>query len=101
MHLQPTLRQPSGNGVSNKLSLLLALAVNNRVIAVTLELQIRESLRHPHRTRNARTGWLTTVRSMSLAACLDPAARVRHPPAGAGPSASAPRTVGSTARRYV
>jgi hypothetical protein len=41
------LRQPSGDGVSNELSLLLSLAVDNTIIAVALELQIRESLPHP------------------------------------------------------
>src|SRR5712691_868400 len=38
---------------------------------------------------------------MSPAAYLDPSARACHPPAGAGPSASAPRTAESTARRCV
>ena len=51
------------------------------------------------RTHSARTGWLIAVRSMSLAASLDPVARACHPPAGAGLLASAPRTAGSTARR--
>src|SRR5262249_11749434 len=49
-------------------------------------------------TRNARRGWLTTGRSMSLVASLDLVARACHPPAGAGPSAGAPRTAESTAR---
>src|SRR5205807_2608774 len=53
------------------------------------------------RTRNARRDWLTTVRSMSPAAYLDLSARACHPAAGAGPSASAPRTAGSSARRCV
>src|SRR5215467_9122045 len=38
---------------------------------------------------------------MSLAVYLDPSARECHPLAGAGPSASAPRTTGPTSRRYV
>ena len=38
---------------------------------------------------------------MSLAAYLDLVARACHPPVGAGLSASAPRTAGSTARRCV
>src|SRR5712692_4805607 len=38
---------------------------------------------------------------MSLAASLDPVARAFHPPAGAGLSANAPRTAGSTAPRCV
>src|SRR6266567_9180284 len=38
---------------------------------------------------------------MSPAAYLDLSARACHPAAGTGPSASAPRTAGSTARRCV
>src|SRR5204863_5287536 len=53
------------------------------------------------RTRSARRGWLITVRSMSLAVYLDLVARACHPPAEAGPSASAPHTAGSIARRCV
>jgi hypothetical protein len=47
MHLQTTLRQPSRDGVSNVLSSPLAPAVNYPIIAVPLELQIGELLRHP------------------------------------------------------
>jgi hypothetical protein len=47
MQLQTTLRQPSNNGVSNKLSLLLRLTVDNRIIAVPFEPQVRELLPHP------------------------------------------------------
>src|SRR6266849_5181996 len=38
---------------------------------------------------------------MNLAVCLDLFAQACHPPAGAGPSASAPRTAGATSRRCV
>src|SRR5207247_5069954 len=42
------------------------------------------------RTRNARTGWLITVRSMSLAASLDLVARACQPRVVACLSASVP-----------
>jgi len=42
MQLQATLRQPSGDSVSNKLSLRLTDAVNNHIVAVPLEPRVRE-----------------------------------------------------------
>ncbi len=48
MYLQTTVRQPLGDSISNKLSLLLGLAVNNHIIAIAFELQVGKSLPHPH-----------------------------------------------------
>src|SRR5262249_12922865 len=48
MQFQTTARQPLGNSISNKLSLLLGLAVNHRVIAIPLERYAGKLLSHPY-----------------------------------------------------
>jgi hypothetical protein len=48
MQLQTTVRQPSGDGIPNELSLLLRLAVHHCVVAIPLEPHIRELLSHPY-----------------------------------------------------
>src|SRR5713101_4163570 len=99
MQFQTTLRQPLGDWRLEQTELASQSCSEQLHHRSTARIAGRETASPAiRRARNARTGWLITVRSLSLAACPDLGAPVCHPSAGAGPSASAPRTAGSTAR---
>ena len=97
---RPTLRQPFGDGAQDHLGLRLSSRSARPRHRIPLERDRRELPGHPRdRTRNARRGWPTTVRSLSLAGCRDLVAPGAILPAAAARSATAPRRAGSTARR--